>query len=361
MFSYFSAVFKIYTLIMKRNLIKISVLSLLTTLSFLPSVHSQNLEIVNLLSAGKDAGTIGGAYLTPVFRGFGAALNNGWYNTAHVHKTGRFDISFNAIIVSIPTEDQSFDVGKLNLVETHLHKGTDPISPTFTGKATPGSELYVLNSSNTDTIKFKSPSGAIPLSFLFAPTLNVGVGIIKGTELDLRYIPTINVSGISMGLYGFGIKHDIKQWIPGIAELPFDWSFQAAYTRFNFSYDIDQKSDGAKYHDQELSMKTNAYTFNTLISKKLAILTVYAGFGYQGSSSTIAEKGTYNIPAFNSSGAKSNIDVTDPVTMSVVGTRTPTVSAGLRLKLAVLTFSGGLTYSKYSSYLGGLGIAIDIL
>lgn len=326
------------------------------------SAHAQVKDIPKLMQAGEDAGAISNAYLTPLFRGFGATLNSGWYNTAEVHKTARFDLTFSLNTVIVPSNDKTYDASALSYKTVQLQKGTNPISPTLAGEETPGATfvLYKSSTDHSDSITFNSLKGA-KAGFVPAPVAHLAVGLIKGTEISVRYIPTITISGVSLGLYGFGVKHDVKQWIPVISELPFDWSAQFGYTKFNASYDIDGESDGARYHDQELLLVTDAYTFNTIVSKKIALLTLYGGIGYQGSSTNIKVNGTYQIKHFNSSGVKENTDITNPVDVTTVGTRTPTLSAGFRLKFVVFTIHGGVTVSQYSSILGGLGVSVDFL
>ena len=64
--------------------------------------------IIGLSSSGQttkteDAKSLIEAYISPLGNGLGAALNNGWYNTAKPHNLGGFDITITANIVMIPT------------------------------------------------------------------------------------------------------------------------------------------------------------------------------------------------------------------------------------------------------------------
>ena len=48
------------------------------------------------------------------------------------------------------------------------------------------------------------------------PIVQAGIGLIKDTEISVRYLPKINVGKVDqINLYGLAIKHDLLQWIPG--------------------------------------------------------------------------------------------------------------------------------------------------
>ena len=42
-----------------------------------------------------------------------------------------------------------------------------------------------------------------------------------------------------MGFWGLGIKHDVKQWIPGINELLFSLSFAGGYSKLTSQLEFD--------------------------------------------------------------------------------------------------------------------------
>jgi hypothetical protein len=105
--------------------------------------------------------------------------------------------------------------------------------------------------------------------------------------------------------------------------------------------------------DQRGLFEMNATTIQGLISKKFSILTLYGGLGYNIANSTLAMKGTYDI---NEDGDISPTEV-DPIDMkfSASGFRT---TAGMRLKLAVITLHADYTIQKYKCLTVGFGISV---
>src|ERR1035437_2311422 len=174
-------------------------------------------SVGNIMSAGTaDASKIFGAYLKPYANAFGSDLNGGWYNTAKVHKLLGFDLTLTINTAFVPSSDKTYDVSKLGL------KGTtsgSPIAPTVAGKNSSGPNVtynQMVGTTNVTLASFNTPKGT-GLGFIPSPMLQLGIGIIKETELIGRYVPNINIGDNgSVSAWGFGLKHSIKQWIPGV-------------------------------------------------------------------------------------------------------------------------------------------------
>lgn len=299
--------------------------------------------------AKQDAELITKGYLTPFARAFGSSLNSGWYNTAKVHSIGRPDITISINTVFVPTSDQTYDLAGLQALQPNNGATT---APSVMGAATPGPDLYLKASPSTKVLT--APQG-LGVSFLPMPTAQLGIGLPLNTDLIVRFVPSIGLGDAgSVGLWGIGIKHSIKQWIPGINDLPFDLSALFGYTNFNLNASVD----AANNPDQKFQMNTSAYTFAVLISKKISILTVYGGLGFDGSSTNVKMLGTYNVQSGPAGGPYVTKSIKDPVDVTLDGANSPKITAGFRLKLAILTLHADYTLSSYSVVSAGLGLSL---
>ena len=136
-----------------------------------------------------------------------------------------FDVSLSLSLISISDEAAAFDVNSLKNFSS-----TSSSTPSILGSG----EGAVINYQNGNVNgQFVMPDQNIEIKSLPIPTLNVGLGLFKRTEINLRYIPTYEydigfVGKGSVELYGAGIKHDILQWLPLNKFLPFDLSIQGA-------------------------------------------------------------------------------------------------------------------------------------
>lgn len=296
------------------------------------------------------------AYATPFMNSVSLGLNQGWYNTAQTHKVAGVDLTITASAMTIPKSDLLFDVTKLGLEVIEL-KGTSPhypYAPTILGPD--DAPVFTFTDSQTGiTQEYKGPGGfnlekELGRNWVPVPMANLGFGLPKGTDIKLRFTPAIDVGGdASLKIYGVGVMHDVKQWIPGMKLLPFDLSGFVGYTKFK----MESYFDKAAYPDRRGLFEMNATTVQGLISKKFSVLTLYGGLGYNIARSTLAMKGTYDINGDGQVGAN-EIDPLD-LNFSASGFRT---TAGMRLKLAVLTFHADYTLQKYKCLTVGFGISV---
>lgn len=296
------------------------------------------------------------AYVSPFMNSVSLGMNQGWYNTAQPHKIGGVDLTITANAMTVPQSDMLFDATKLGLQVVELDQSTPdyPMVSTVFGPDTEPTFRYTDEQTGL-TETFTGPGGfdlekQLGNNWVPVPMANLGIGLPKGTDLKLRFTPTINLGDdSSLKIYGFGVMHDVKQWIPGIKLLPFDLSGFVGYTKFRLEAYFDPMNNP----DQRGLFEMNATTVQGLISKKFSVLTLYGGLGYNIAKSNLAMKGSYDI---NNDGETTPNEV-DPLDLkfSASGFRS---TAGFRLKLAVLTIHADYTIQKYKCLTVGLGISV---
>jgi hypothetical protein len=320
-------------------------------------------------AGGADASLLMSEYMSPFFKSFGANLNTGWYNTGKVHKLGRPDITVSLNVSVISAADKTFDIAELNLEKARLNDPSNSIASTAFGPNLRGPKMDIYETNpltGTDTVvgSFFMPQG-LNLPVFATPTANLGIGLPFNTEIMVRYIPTVNYgkSG-EIGLLGAGIKHDLKQWIPVMKMLPFDWSVALGYTKFKTSYGLDVPSsdtslnNSGAYDDQMFELETDAFMINTIVSKKILMVTVYGGVGYQTSSSSLGFKGVYPVQSFDSNGNRKTDNIVDPLTAEYKGANSAQATLGLRLKVLIFTLHGQYTFAEYNNFSLGLGLSL---
>lgn len=348
-----------------------------------------------IIKAGTaDANNLMTAYAGPLMKSFGAGLNSGWFQTAKPHGLGGFDITVSANLIFIPSADQNYNVNQLGLQKVRLKAGEPNTAPTVFGsdKNGPTVEVYdksPLTGQDTAITSFSLPPG-IGVSLSAVPTAQLAVGVGFGTEVAIRFIPSQKVSDASVSLIGFAVKHDFKQWIPVLKDLPFDMSAMFGYTsmsadvKFNGSNAITPEKDANgndisyiyygdasnNYSDQKMEFKSKAWTTNLLVSKKLGPFTPYLGLGYQKANTDLSLLGIYPVTVPNDQASATNPldpsfgkvarihDVKDPVNISgnISGMRT---TIGFRLKFAIVTLHADYTFAQYNVAAIGLGLNLQ--
>jgi hypothetical protein len=328
-------------------------------LTFFCSVATQSKaqgDVDNFLQESiDDSRKLISAYVSPFMKSVSLGLNQGWYNTAKPHKLGGVDLTLTVSSMTIPNDERFYDATKLGLQRVELVSTSPnyPNAPTFFGPDN-APQFREIQSGQP----FSGPPGVgmkeeIGMNIMPVPIAHLGVGLPKNTDLKIRFSPKIKVGdGGEFNVFGLGVMHDLKQWIPGIKLMPFDLSGFVGYTKLSLIYRYtDGDVAGA---DQRGEFKINATTIQGVISKKFSVLTVYGGLGYNIAKSNLALKGTFDI---NDDGDFADANERDPLDLKFAASG-PRVTAGFRLKLAVLTLGADYTLQKYKAFSVGLGISV---
>lgn len=298
-----------------------------------------------------DARYLGGEYLRPLGNSLSHGLNNGWYQTAKTKKLGRFSIMITPSLIQIPTDQQSFQIDESRLEVLELVNPQNSTASTAFGEGTSEAELTFKNDTLASLAgNFRAPGGA-GIGLMAVPMANVSVGLIKNTELSVRYLPTMGIFGLDraeIGMFGVGVKHDVLQWLPMDKAIPVDLSLFFGYSRMELNVPLNED-------DQEVVMTSTGYTFRGILSKKLLFFTPYLGLGYNSGQTRMQVNGTFDpVPDHTGDELKDPLDMTADDAGGFVG------NVGFRLKfLWVMAFSADYTFGYYNSATLGLGVSVD--
>lgn len=361
------------------KLLRYSLLSLiaLTGVTMQQEAKGQGAVIDVLGSGVEDADKLLNAYFRPFGESFAIGLGQNWYNTAAPLKLLRFNAQFGASIVRIPTELQTFDPTALGMNNLRPLGNS---APTIFGPDDNGPS-YVLSTTDPTNPANRIPIDTIAgltqglgLNFNAAPFAQLNIGLIKGTELSVRFVPTLDLASLGggvdgkFGLWGVGVKHDIKQWIPVINKLPFSLSGYFNYTKLSFELGVslpgpEQKTyasysgpgdiigynyaagvTAGNYAGQAIAMDASSMGFGIIVSKKLLMLTPYLSVGMQSANFSLRTAGDYAIlsglrdaSTLAQPGAlREEYKVfTDPININPDPINSLRYSAGLRVKLLI--------------------------
>lgn len=351
----------------------------LTILASYPFINT-NAQLKNLgsfMAAGKsDAQKLFVAYLSPYLNAFGASMTGGWYNTAKPHKPLGVDVTLTFNTAIVPKNSRTFDVDALGLQSLKRDPAANNMSPTVAGKRVDGSQLdYNLRSSNG--LPYSAPafklSKGTGVPYIPTPMLQLGVGIVKGTEIIGRWVPTVHSGQASLGLWGIGLKHNIDQWIPVLKKVPvLNISVMGGYTKLNSEVgftvkpsDIGLSSSlpASTWDGQKLQLTTSSFTANLLVSANLPVVCFFGGFGFATTKTNLKLNGNFPVAGTinTSTGQPDVTPVKDPINFQIKnqdgGVTKPRVDLGMRIKLGVLTIHFDYTKANYSVATAGLGLS----
>jgi len=325
------------------------------------SVYSQSGDILDILYSGpEDASRYADKYFEPIFKGLGYGFNNGWYNTAKTHQTLGFDFTISANLAFVPEGDNYFKFRNEDFLITELASGAEAETPTLFGPDEMGPMMRVRDeSTGLEIAQFAGPRGAgledeLGFQAIPSPIIQVGIGVIKNTDIKLRYIPDVARKDADYSVWGIGVLHDIGQWIPVIKKAPIDVALFGSFSKLSTTIRFDPIEEFPGIN-QRFSSKINGYTIEALVSKKISVLTLLAGFGYNSAKTRFDLLGTYNVTYGNPSLPEDYIiEFEDPIKIDT-NESSARLTGGIRLQFAIVTLHALYTFNGYNVLNVGLG------
>jgi hypothetical protein len=352
-----------------------------------PRAEAQLDDSGDFIRAGiDDANTLFHSYLEPLGEGFGAGLNSGWVQSARPHSLFGFNLSLRVSGAIVPDAKRTFDVTSLALqnIQYANEPGNSPITSTINGPDEDGArliarrEVEVLGNMETITIAdFNMPPG-IGVGIVPSPMIQAGLGIVKDTELTLRYLPPVSMPfDGKVNLIGGSIKHGINQWIPGGDLFPVDLSIMIGYTSLSLTAGLDVEPEDDAYtrnpyqnqpetwDNQSLEFSSNGFNAMLLAGKNLPIIAFYGGIGYESSSTSFNAKGSYPVkmddnpenPDFDPARPLVIQRYDDPIKLDFSGANSLRALIGMRIRLGFLSVNADYTVAKYPVASVGVGIS----
>jgi hypothetical protein len=386
-----------------KNLRTISLALLLTAGAGHYQQAKGQAAVIDVLGSGiSDADKLMNAYFQPFGESFSIGLGQNWYNSAKPLKLLRFNVQTGASLIMVPTEKQVFNPQALGMQNLRPLGNS---SPTLFGSGQgPAYELSVDDPSNpgqrlvVDTIN--GITQGLDLTMNAVPFAQFNIGLVKGTEVSVRFVPTLDLSTLgagsgSFGLWGVGVKHDIFQWIPVLSKLPFSVSGYFNYSKLSFDLGVNLPGPESKVYDaytvptpgsepqvvgfdytsgtagnystQAIAMDASSMGFGIIASKKLLFVTPYVSLGFQNAKFSLRTAGDYAILSGMAVNGVSDPEpgalreqytvFTDPINIQPDAINSFRYGAGIRLKL--LIFGIHAEYFGVGGYTGGnVGLSI---
>ncbi len=307
-----------------------------------------------ILAAKQDSKSLIEGYMSPVLKGINHAVNGGWYHTAKTHKKLGFDISISTSAAFVPAADEIFSISGLNNTTTKSGK-TD--LPTILGDDRKETLVFKIDGKND--VEVAAPTGIkgdLPFSAVPTPMIQASVGLPFDTDLIVRYLPTVEAKNTKANLLGFGLKHNLLQYLGPIDKLPLNVSLLAAYSKMNIDYDL-QKDSSVGGSNQALSFGVSSFTLQALASLNFPIINFYGGIGYASGTTNLDMLGTYAFEYEDAAtGAAVAETIKDPVAMEISSSGMR-ATVGARLSLAFFKIFADYTLQEYNMLSAGVAFS----
>lgn len=239
------------------------------------------------------------------------------------------------------------------------------ISPTFGNKSdVDGPKMNIMADDNvTVASTFTLPKGIF--NYVPAPNIQLTVGLVHNTDITIRTMPTVKIGDAgSVGMIGFGIKHDIIQDFAKKVPKPFDLAIAVNYNRINYSKSLNVQPDAGStpaagsssdFTNQKIDAHFSGTNVQLILSKKLSFFTPFISVAYQSASTDLGVLGNYPIASTNPLAPHSYITVTDPVHITETSVSGMRADVGFQLNLAILRIYASVSTGEYMSGNAGIG------
>ncbi|MFO8146369.1 MAG: DUF6588 family protein [Bacteroidota bacterium] len=163
----------------------------------------------------------------------GAAIQSsaGWFSSASAMEEWTFEFSVHGNALFIPKSKQNKVSSNSDFSILSLQGMNNALLPTVYGG---NSEAVFEGSIFGQNFSFDAIEG-LDKKVLIHPFPQVTVGLPYGTEIAVRYLPSIIVNDVGFSTYGIGLKHNFTQYWK--YSRPDDFQFAAIATYSNFKVD----------------------------------------------------------------------------------------------------------------------------
>ncbi|GJQ21469.1 MAG: hypothetical protein HBSIN02_18240 [Bacteroidia bacterium] len=268
-------------------------------------------------------------YAAPLLNGWGVALNSGLYHTADVHSILGFDVHIKLTGALIQEADKKYQFETPPTIGPYTRTTDYPATVEANSVVGSKSKTPVYLNDGVTPTGFEIPGGLdIPTTPLIVP--QVSIGLPFGFEVMGRFFPTAKIGDVGkVNLLGFGLRHDIDQYIP---LLPLDVAVHFFTQKLNY-----EDASGAKL------LEASGTAYGVEVSKHLLLLTVYAGFQLESSSVKV---GPYSV-----SGTGGTVEFTHD------GNTKSRLLLGARVSLLVLNIHADYNLGTTNAFALGVGIS----
>jgi hypothetical protein len=158
----------------------------------------------------------------------------------------------------------------------------------------------------------------------------------------VRFVPERNWGDYgTAGLWGFGLKHSLKDYIPFLKRVPFwNMALLGAYTNFDSNLKLPDVEEAI--YDGRLGIKSSAYTARLLVGANFPIISFFAGMGYGNANSDFNVSGDFYETEIDQVGFGYATDGFD-------------FNIGTRLRFGIIAISADYSTGDYNMYNVGVG------
>lgn len=224
---------------------------------------------------------------------------NGWYTTAETKEFLDFDIGVVTSLSFVRDEKHRFNLNEVDYLNLAFRTGG--LEQSVAGILGQNSSPIIVDVTNDaggqSEVILPESSGNQEVSKFMVSYIQGSLGLIRGFELKMRYMPKMKISDqTKLRVVGFAIQNQLTHTIYGWRRFPVDIAAIIGYSNFRSTYDFQESELILDGNEQELEMNGGSLLLSGIVSTKRDHLNFYGGFGLFTGRTTTDLLGTYQLP-----------------------------------------------------------------
>jgi len=232
---------------------------------------------------------LSGKYIDPAAEAAVYQSSGGWYTSAKAKELWGLEISVQGNILFIPNKSKNIFINETEMRNLTIQ---GPATSATSASALGDRNFVVLEGNiNGNSFEFDSPEG-VNESYVKHAQIQAALGLWKGTSFILRYSPKIKLDKTYYQVLGFGVQHNISQWIPKMNASTFDLSGLIAYSNYSVSDSFSVISLPQVGTLSSIAVDGQSFMFNLIASKEVKKFNFSTAVGFTSTSFEYSVGGT---------------------------------------------------------------------
>jgi len=201
------------------------------------SIFAQLGDAQDVIDVAQDLISLTDQYSSPIAKATIFQSSGGWYTSVKPKDKFEVELSLQYNVLAISNAEKSFTVNEAQLKNITIQGAPTVVNiPTALGN----DNVVVLEGSiNGDTFEFDAPEG-LNSNIVQHGQIQASIGLWKNTSFVVRYTPNISIDESDYGAVGFGVLHNLDQWVPSLKDNNFNLAFLGTYSRYYMEYEFKQ-------------------------------------------------------------------------------------------------------------------------
>ena len=267
------------TLMPKRLSVKWIAIVLFFSLQMAQSQSPAPEDIQKLSDLVNDAVYFTRIFVTPATDAAVYQASNGWMNTPKKPELWGLNVGLHGNVFFVPKSNRTFKIQNSDFKFFSVPNGSAEVQ-TALGN---GDQITLTGTINNEPVNVKTPEGVNTETVQYV-YLQASLGLWYGTELVAKFSPVVKIGNFDYQVYGLGLKHNLDQYIPSMANKNLHLAVMTSYGREDLSVKfLDVQTRYGNLGLNQLNSLIDTYQFQINFSKQFSKLELATGLIFNSS------------------------------------------------------------------------------